>query len=107
MRKSSQASNQETVVKLQDIHLRDPFVLPVATEGRYYLYGTNGPNPWDNAMGFDAYRSNDLIDWHGPLPVFRPPADFWANTSFWAPEVFAHDGRYFMCASFTDTSWDK
>ena len=92
-------------MRLNEIHLRDPFILPVKENKKYYLYGTNGPNPWTNPVGFDTYVSEDLVEWSGPLPVFRPPHDFWANCCFWAPEVFSHRSRYFMCASFTDTDW--
>ena len=92
-------------MKLNEIHLRDPFILPVQSERRYYLYGTNGPNPWDNPLGFDAYVSEDLETWEGPISVFRPPHDFWADRSFWAPEVVFHQGRYYMTASFTLTHW--
>ncbi len=94
-------------MKLNEIHLRDPFILAERNERTYYLYGTNGPNPWDNPIGFDAYTSNDLAEWNGPFPVLRPPVDFWANKSFWAPEVYAHDGAYYLVASFTDTDCMK
>ena len=88
-------------MKLSDIHIRDPFVLPVPSEGRYYLYGTMGQYTWsDTAVGFDCYTSADLQTWEGPFPVFRPPAGFWADRSFWAPEVHAYPGRYYMFASF-------
>jgi arabinan endo-1,5-alpha-L-arabinosidase len=86
---------------LSDIHIRDPFVLPVPSEQCYYLYGTMGAYTWsDAALGFDAYRSADLRTWEGPFAVFRPPAGFWADRNFWAPEVHAYAGRYYMLASF-------
>jgi arabinan endo-1,5-alpha-L-arabinosidase len=88
-------------MKLSDIHIRDPFVLPAPSERRYFLYGTMGQYAWtESALGFDAYTSADLRDWDGPFPVFRPPAGFWADRNFWAPEVHAWRGRYFMLASF-------
>jgi len=88
-------------MNLSDIHIRDPFVLPVLSEQRYYLYGTMGQYTWgDTAIGFDCYTSADLHTWEGPFSVFRPPAGFWADRSFWAPEVHAYAGRYFMFASF-------
>jgi arabinan endo-1,5-alpha-L-arabinosidase len=88
-------------MKLSEINFRDPFVLPVPSEGRYYLYGTLGAYTWnESAVGFDCYTSSDLEDWEGPFPVFRPPSDFWAERDFWAPEVHAHQGKYFMFASF-------
>ena len=89
------------MTKLAEINIRDPYVLPVPSEGRYYLYGTMGEYTWsESAVGFDCYTSTDLQDWAGPFPVFRPPIDFWADRNFWAPEVHAYRGKYFMLASF-------
>ncbi len=88
-------------MELSDIHIRDPFVLPVQSERRYYLYGTMGEYAWtESAVGFDCYYSTDLHRWEGPFPIFRPPADFWADRNFWAPEVHAYREQYFMVASF-------
>jgi arabinan endo-1,5-alpha-L-arabinosidase len=88
-------------VKLSDIHIRDPFILPISSERRYYLYGTMGAHTWtESAAGFDCYLSPDLLAWEGPFPVFRPPAGFWADRNFWAPEVHAYRGKYFLFASF-------
>jgi arabinan endo-1,5-alpha-L-arabinosidase len=88
-------------MKLSEIHIRDPFVLPVSSERRYYLYGTMGEYAWtESALGFDCYTSADLQNWEGPFPVFRPPVDFWADRNFWAPEVQVYRGRYFLFASF-------
>lgn len=89
------------MLKNSDIHIRDPFVLPILTEQRYYLYGTTGPQAWTNAAsGVDYYTSSNLQNWEGPFPAFRPPAGFWADRNFWAPEVHIYQGRYTMFASF-------
>jgi len=89
------------MLKNIDIHIRDPFVLPVELEKQYYLYGTTGTEAWTNsAQGFDYYISNDLQNWDGPFPAFRPPKGFWADRNFWAPEVHTFRGRYYMLASF-------
>lgn len=88
-------------MKLSEIHIRDPFVVPVTSEGRYYLYGTMGEYTWkDYGIGFDCYSSVDLQNWDGPFPIFRPSVDFWADRSFWAPEVHVYGGKYYMFASF-------
>jgi len=88
-------------LKTSEIHIRDPFVFPLAAEQRYYLYGTRGPETWtDSATGLDCYTSADLQNWDGPFPAFRPPAHFWSDRNFWAPEVYAYHGRYVMLASF-------
>ncbi|NBD27422.1 glycoside hydrolase family 43 protein [Paenibacillus glycinis] len=87
-------------MKSEDIQIRDPFVLPIPEEGKYYLFGSTDRNIWGPGTGFDAYVSADLAEWAGPFPVFRPPADFFADTNFWAPEVYARGGRYYMFATF-------
>jgi arabinan endo-1,5-alpha-L-arabinosidase len=89
------------MLKTIDIHIRDPFVLPVSAEKKYYLYGTVGSDAWTNsATRIDYYTSTDLQNWEGPFPAFRPPAGFWADRNFWAPEVHAYHDRYYMFASF-------
>lgn len=83
-----------------DVRMRDPFLLE-PEPGHFVLYGTTDENLWGGpATGFDAYTSDDLEDWNGPIPVFRPPAGFWSDTQFWAPEVHPYRGRYFMFATF-------
>lgn len=87
-----------------DIQIRDPFIVPVAEEGMYYLYGTTDPDCWTTApgsgIGFNAYRSRDLQQWEGPYPVFRPEPGFWADHNFWAPEMHQYQGKCYLCASF-------
>ncbi len=83
-----------------DIHIRDPFVLPVALEQTYYLYGTRGSESWTTAAsGIDYYTSRDLEQWDGPFAAFRPPAGFWADRNFWAPEVHEYRGHFYMFLS--------
>src|SRR5690606_18142041 len=76
-------------------------VLPILKEKKYYLYGTTGSQTWtDSASGFDYYTSHDLQHWEGPLPAFRPSANFWADRNFWAPEVHVYRDLYYMFATF-------
>jgi arabinan endo-1,5-alpha-L-arabinosidase len=89
------------MLKNSDIHIRDPFVLPIISEKQYYLYGTTGPEAWTpSATGINCYTSHNLQHWEGPFPAFRPPVGFWAVRNFWAPEVHIYRGRYYMFASF-------
>ncbi|MFB9274353.1 glycoside hydrolase family 43 protein [Cohnella cellulosilytica] len=83
------------------IQMRDPFVLRHDGEGCYYLYGSTDPDIWKSkGIGFDVYRSRDLEEWEGPYPAFRPDADFWSDKNYWAPEVHAYQGKYYMFATF-------
>src|SRR5690606_382002 len=34
------------------------------------------------------------------FPAFRPEPDFWSDTNYWAPEVHAYEGAYYMFATF-------
>jgi arabinan endo-1,5-alpha-L-arabinosidase len=88
-------------MRLSDVRLRDPFILPVKSEGTYYLYGTTDPDPWNGkGIGFDVYASTNLCEWTGPRPAFRPDAGFWADRDFWAPDVHGYRGGWFMLANF-------
>jgi beta-xylosidase len=94
-------------MKTSDIRMGDPFVLPVAEEGAYYLFGTTDANAWDDPadpagpdVGFDCYRSRNLTEWEGPIPAFRPAKGFWANRQFWAAEAHRYRGAYYLFGSF-------
>ena len=85
--------------KLSEIRMRDPFILE--TSDGYVLYGTTDENLWGGpGTGFDCYQSVDFENWTGPVAAFRPQADFWADTQFWAPEVHLYRGAYHMFATF-------
>ena len=79
-------------MKLNEIHIRDPFIL--TDGGKYYMYGSTGTNK------FYVFISSDLIEWSEPKPCFEPLENFWGKYNFWAPEVHFYKGRYYMFASF-------
>ncbi|HPO15200.1 MAG TPA: glycoside hydrolase family 43 protein [Candidatus Hydrogenedentes bacterium] len=89
----------EKQVAVNEIHLRDPFVLPVPEEKKYYIFGT-GFQGLPDGPGFATYWSSDLVTWHGPHAVFRRPEGFWGTRDYWAPEVHRYQGKYYMFASF-------
>lgn len=94
-------------MRIEDLHLRDPFVLPLPEEGLYCLFGTTGETCWGEAEGFNCYESRDLKEWEGPFPAFRRDPGFWADRHFWAPEVHRHGGRYYLFASFKAEGRDR
>ncbi len=89
-------------MKLDDINIRDPFIL--SENGKYYMYGTRGKGCWarekEPGMGFDVYISDDLENWSQPKEVFAASDDFWATHNFWAPEVHKYNDKFYMFASF-------
>lgn len=89
-------------MRLDDIQIRDPFVLTVPGEERSWLFGSTDTNIWNGpATGFDTYWTTDFEEWRGPLPAFRPTEDFWSHTQYWAPEVHAYRDAFYMFATFT------
>ena len=84
--------------RIEGIHLRDPFILPVPEENKYYLFGTGWTLP--DGPGFMVYESPDLKTWSGPSAAFQYSGDFWADQNYWAPEVHKYKGRYYLFGSF-------
>lgn len=81
-------------MKIKDINIRDPFILPF--KNKYYMYGTRV----GIQTGFDVYESTDLINWSNPKSTFEITDDFWATIDAWAPEVHYYNGKFYMFASF-------
>ncbi len=86
-------------MKLTDINIRDPFVLP--ENGKYYLYGTRGANFGQLTGGFDVYISTDLEEWSEPIACFDSEQYGMNRYVNWAPEVHKYRGRYYLFATFT------
>ena len=75
----------------------DPYVL-LASDGKYYMYGTGGVRD-----GFGCYVSDNLEDWKYLGAVYRGNTEeSWAESCFWAPEVYEKDGRFYM---FFSANW--
>ena len=81
-------------MKLNEINIRDPFILPY--ESVYYMYGSRV----GVQTGFDVYESIDLENWSAPKSVFEISDDFWGTTDAWAPEVHYYNNKFYMFASF-------
>ncbi len=81
------------------VALGDPFVL--YTNGLYYLYGTGG----GAKDGFSVYSSKNLKKWKYEGQVYYGNTDTsWCIGSFWAPEVYERNGKYYM---FYSAQWRK
>ena len=86
-------------MKLSQINIRDPFVLP--ENGKYYMYGTRGANFGGMTGGFDVFISDDLEDWSDPIECFNSEKYGLNRCVNWAPEVHKYHGKYYMFATFT------
>lgn len=77
-----------------DIHFGDPFVL-LDHDDTYYMYGTSGSD-----TGIKVYQSSNLKEWQGPVGSSDGFAlhkdDVVGGHSFWAPEVYHLNDKYYM-----------
>ena len=88
--------------------IRDPTILKVGDT--YYMTGTymqegvseTDPEAWP---GIKLWSSSDLKRWREVPGFLVRNAQFtWADTLLWAPEIFAHEGKFYLTFSAQDTS---
>jgi len=76
----------------------DPYILK-DDDGNYFMYGTGG----GAENGYAAYSSSDLKTWNFEGQVYRNDTkNAWGIHSFWAPEVYKRNGKYYM---FYSAQW--
>ncbi len=83
---------------LADIQIRDPFIVTDGAAGRYLLFGTGGFGEAAHG-GFVVRSSSDLKTWSEPRPALTAAGPD-GVTYFWAPEVHAYRGRWYLFGSF-------
>lgn len=80
------------------VQFGDPYILR-ASDGKYYIYGTGA----GAGNGFVTYSSSDLINWKREGQVyFDNNKNGWGEHSYWAPEVYERNGKYYM---FYSAQW--
>ena len=98
---------QQKTYTLDDINIRDPYIMPVEKEGMYYMYASSGVSVNGKYYGgVVAYKSRDLKTWEGPVRVFEVPRDNYLTGGVWAPEVHKYKGKYYLFATLnSDVRW--
>jgi len=97
--RSAGSPNPKQGLRLADILVHDPFILPHKESQTYYLYTSAWPNITGlGRFGVMTYKSKDLLNWNGPYVVFVVPDGVWANPMHgtWAPEVHEYKGKYYL-----------
>lgn len=77
----------------------DPYILK-ASDGRFYMYGTTDYTFMDH----HCYSSDDLVNWKHEGICYVPSDSTWTTDTFWAPEVYEHDGKFYM---FHSSNWKE
>jgi hypothetical protein len=98
---SASLHGQLTTKKLEEIRIRDPFILADPESQSYYMYASMSGGVEEGHKGVQVYKSKDLQVWDGPAPVFIIPEGFWADEMVWAPEVHKYKDRYYLFVTLT------
>lgn len=86
---------------LQDIHIRDPFIL--VDNNTYYMYASSSVG---DAGGVAVYTSKDLKNWTEKTQVMTLPEGNWSRGHVWAPEVHKYKDGYYLFATINEmTKW--
>lgn len=88
---------------LPEIQIRDPFIVTDRGHGLYYLYGTTALGaPLEAPQGFVVRTSRDLVGWSDPQPVLTRQAGPAEADYYWAPEVRAYRGKWYLFGTFSN-----
>lgn len=101
---------QISALNIDDINIRDPFILTDNVKKIYYMYRTSDSIMADGKVrgGVEVFTSRDLKKWNGPQTVMRIPADNGLTGTVWAPEVHKYNGKYYLFATInSDIKWKK
>ena len=96
------AQKNASLIKTEDIRIRDPFIFADKNTKTYYMYAQ-----MDNRLGFigeedkikgvEVYSSADLKNWTQPHKVLELPENSWGRSMVWAPEVHFYKNKYYQC----------
>lgn len=82
---------KERIVLTDITQIGDPFVLH-ASDGKYYLYGTESIEE----KNFNVYSSTDMRHWKMEGSCYDINERSFGYKNFWAPEVVEHNNKFIM-----------
>lgn len=81
-------------------------------DGRYWIFPTYSA-PYDKQVFFDAFSSDDLVNWKKHPRVLDTQVISWAKRAMWAPSVVEKDGKFYFFFAANDVQrpggplWDE
>ena len=82
-----------------EVQAADPHV--IYAEDKFYMYATNANSNGDCSY-LQVWSSENLTNWINEGICYQPELTNWAIDGLWAPEVIAHEGKYYLYYS----GWD-
>ncbi len=89
-----------TILKTDDIRIRDPFIYADIQSKTYYMYAQAANRKGSGFTGVEVYASKDLKHWDKPHPVLILPEDAGIQ-AVWAPEVHEYEGNFYLFVTLT------
>jgi beta-xylosidase len=78
----------------------------VVINKEYWIFPTFSA-PYDKQVFFDAFSSEDLVNWKKHERVLDTASVKWAKRAMWAPSVIKNGGRYFFFFGANDIQNDN
>ncbi len=102
------ASGSEGRLRLEEVEVSMHMVLPVESEGKYYITGTTDlANVWKGKTeGFHVYSSRDLKTWDKQL-AWTPPAGSEWDSKAWGAFILPLEDKYIMVGAVYSTKRKK
>lgn len=93
---SEEMNDKKSTLKRNEIHIRDPFVF--VENGKYYLMGTTGEDPWGKGGDLTLYESEDLEKFNR-VCIMVTDGSLNCYSNIWAPELHKYNGKYYLIVS--------
>lgn len=75
-------------------------------EGKYWIYPTYSA-PYKDQVFFDAFSSDNLVDWTKHERILDTSSVKWVNRALWAPSIINKDGKYYLFFGGNDIQNDN
>lgn len=72
----------------------------------YWVYPTYSA-PYEKQVFFDAFSSDNLVDWKKHERILDTAGVKWARRAMWAPAIVEKDGKYFLFFGANDIQSDQ
>ena len=78
----------------------------VVIDGRVWIYPTFSA-PYNDQLHFDAFSSDDLVNWTRHERILTAEDVWWARRAMWAPALVPHRGKFFLFFAANDIQNDR
>ncbi len=78
----------------------------IVFENKYWIYPTYSA-PYEKQVYFDAFSSDDLVNWQKHARILDTSSVNWAKRAVWAPSIIEKDDKYYLFFGANDIQNDN